>query len=86
MTDSEKLNVILFKMDSLEIEIQDMKTEIQDMKTEVQNVKKDLSAFKRQTKKSVEELNTMDKLILNEVEGVHKILDMHKEDKTAHSA
>ncbi len=79
MTDSEKLNVIISRLDSLECDMQDMKSEIQ-------NVKKDVSTLKHQTAKSIEELKTMDKLILDEVERVHNILDRHKADKAVHSA
>lgn len=82
MTDGEKLDLILSrldKMDSLESEIQDMKKEIQDMK-------KDISAVKRQVMKSTAELKAMDEIILDEVERVHLILDKHKKDKSMHTA
>lgn len=39
MTDSEKLELILTKIQDMNTEIQDMKTEIQDIKTDVQDVK-----------------------------------------------
>ena len=75
MTDGEKLDLILSrldKMDSLESEIQDMK--------------KDISAVKRQVMKSTAELKAMDEIILDEVERVHLILDKHKKDKSMHTA
>ena len=75
MTDGEKLDLILSrldKMDSLESEIQDMK--------------KDISAVKRQVMKSTAELKAMDEIILDEVERVHLILDKHKKDKSVPTA
>ncbi len=72
MTDSEKFDLILSKLDSLENEIQD--------------IKKDVSNVKRQVMKSTAELKAMDEMILDEVERVHSILDKHKEDKTVHTA
>ncbi len=72
MTDSEKLDLILSKLDSLESESQDMK--------------KDINTLKRQLMKSTAELKAMDEMILDEVERVHSILDKHKEDKTVHTA
>lgn len=68
MTDSEKLDLILSKFDSLESESQD--------------IKKDVNALKRQLMKSTAELKTMDEMILDEVERVHSILDRHKSDTT----
>lgn len=72
MTDSEKLDLILSRLDSLDSETQDMK--------------KDINALKRQLMKSTAELKAMDEMILDEVERVHGILDKHKADKTVHTA
>lgn len=54
MTDNEKLDLILTKLHSLEIEIQD--------------AKKDVPALTRQLMKSTAELKAMDEMIPDEVE------------------
>lgn len=72
MTDTEKLDLILARLDWLGDEIQD--------------AKKDINALKRQAMKSTAELKAMDEMILDEVERVHGILERHKEDKSVHTA
>lgn len=72
MTDSEKLDLLLSKVDTLENEMQD--------------IKKDVNGIKRQVMESTAELKAMDEMILDEVERVHNIIDKHKEDKTVHTA
>lgn len=72
MTDSEKLDLILEKVSTLD--------------EKVTGLEKDVNAIRRQIMKSTAELKAMDELILDEVERVHEILDKHKEDKTVHTA
>lgn len=72
MTDSEKLDLLLIKMNTVE--------------KDVDILRKDVDNLKRQFVKSTTELKVMDKMILDEVERVHIILDMHKEDKSVHTA
>ncbi|MDE7434972.1 MAG: hypothetical protein K2N01_03990 [Lachnospiraceae bacterium] len=72
MTDSEKLDLLLEKVGSLE--------------DKVVSVEKDISGLKRQLMKSTAELKAMDEMILDEVERVHTILDKHKADKAVHTA
>ena len=86
MADNEKLDLILSKLDNLENEIKEVKEDVQGMKTEIQNVKNDTHSLKRQIMKSTVELKGMNEMVLDEVERVHEILDMHKADKSAHMA
>ena len=72
MTDSEKLDLILEKVTTLD--------------EKVTGLEKDLNSVKRQIMKSTAELKAMDEMILDEVEKVHGILDKHKEDKSVHTA
>ncbi len=72
MTDSEKLDLILEKVTTLD--------------EKVTGLEKDLNSVKRQIMKSTAELKAMDEMILDEVERVHGILDKHKEDKSVHTA
>lgn len=82
MTDSEKIDLILSKLDKMD----SIESEIQGMKLEMQDMKKDLNAVKRQVIKSTAELKAMDEMVLDEVERVHLILDKHKKDKSVHTA
>lgn len=75
MTESEKLDLILSKLDKID-----------SLESDIQDIKKDLSNVKRQVMKSTAELKAMDEMILDEVERVHSILNRHKEDKTVHTA
>lgn len=75
MTDSEKLDLILSRLDKID-----------SLGSDVQDIKKDLSNVKRQVMKSTAELKAIDEMILDEVERVHSILDRHKEDKTVYTA
>ena len=75
MTDSEKLDLILSRLEKLDL-----------LENEAKDMKRDISAVKRQVMKSTAELKAMDEMILDEVERVHEILNRHKEDKTVHTA
>lgn len=75
MTDSEKLDLILSRLEKLDL-----------LENEVKDMKRDISAVKRQVMKSTAELKAMDEMILDEVERVHELLNRHKEDKAAHTA
>lgn len=54
---------------------------IAGLEKDINDVKSDL---KKQLMRFTAELKAMDSLILDEVERVHKILDRHKADTTAH--
>lgn len=79
MTDSEKLDLLLEKLVSIENEVTNIKNEMSGLKT-------DVNGIKRQVIKSTAELKAMDEIILDEVERVHSILDKHKLDKAVHTA
>lgn len=72
MTDSEKLDLILEKVNGMD--------------DKVSILERDLNAVKRQVMKSTAELKAMDEMILDEVERVHELLNRHKEDKAVHTA
>lgn len=72
MTDSEKLDLILEKVNGMD--------------DKVSILERDLNAVKRQVMKSAAELKAMDEMILDEVERVHELLNRHKEDKAVHTA
>lgn len=93
MTDSEKLDLLLVKVGSMENDISGLKEDVSGLKEDVGILKEDVSILKRDYKKlnnklnkSVKELKAMDSMILDEVERVHAILDLHKADKTVHTA
>ncbi len=46
MTDSEKLDLLLVKMQDMETEMQDMKTEMQGMETEMQGMETEMQGMK----------------------------------------
>lgn len=75
MTDSEKFDLILSRLEKLDL-----------LENEVKDMKRDISAVKRQIMKSTAELKAMDEMILDEVERVHELLNRHKEDKAVHTA
>lgn len=75
MTDSEKFDLILSRLEKLDL-----------LENEVKDMKRDISAVKRQVMKSTAELKAMDEMILDEVERVHELLNRHKEDKAVHTA
>lgn len=79
MTDSEKLDLLLVKVGSME-------NDISGLKEDVSILKRDYKKLNNKLNKSVKELKTMDRMILDEVERVHGILDLHKADKAVHTA
>lgn len=100
MTDSEKLDLLLVKVGSMENDISGLKEDVSGLKEDVGILKEDVSILKEDVSilkrdykklnnklnKSVKELKAMDNMILDEVERVHAILDLHKADKTVHTA
>lgn len=82
MTDREVLDLVLDKVTGLESKVTGLEREVATIKEDVAIIKEDITEIKGQ----VVELRDMDKMILNEVERVHGILDIHKEDKTIHIA
>ena len=105
MADSEKLDLILIKLesgiqevkkdvldkfDTLDNKMQDINKglsgRIDSLGGEVQDIKKSVRALKRQLAKSTAGLKDMDKMILDEVERVHIILENHTKDKSVHMA
>ena len=79
----------------MQTEITGIKTEITGIKTEITGLKKEIVGIKvelskKADKKDIEYLKNQirksEKLLLDEVERVHEILDMHIKDTTRHTA
>ena len=79
----------------MQTEITGLKTEITGIKTEITGLKKEIVGIKvelskKADKKDIEYLKNQirksERLLLDEVERVHEILDMHIKDTTRHTA
>ena len=100
MTDSEKLDLLIVKVGTIETDVSGLKTDVSDLKedvsglkekvggleTDVGSLKTNFNNFRLQMLKSTAELKTMDDMILDEIERVHAILDKHISDKSLHTA
>ena len=93
MTDSQKLDLLLEKMISfdgrmcsLEGKVDSLEGKVNSLVGRMDSLEGELVKFKNQVTKSIDELKEMDIMILDEVERVHRILDKHKADPTAHIA
>ena len=93
MTDSQKLDLLLEKMISfdgrmcsLEGKVDSLEGKVNSLEGRMDSLEGELVKFKNQVTKSIDELKEMDIMILDEVERVHRILDKHKADPTAHIA
>ena len=88
------------KLDPVKMEIAEMKTEITgiksditSMKTEITGIKSDITSMKSEItgmKSDIEylkyQMRKSERLILDEVERVHEILDRHIKDTSRHTA
>ena len=93
MTDSQKLDLLLVKMDSLEGRMDSLEGKVDSLEGKVDSLEGrmdsqegELGKFRAQMTKSIDELKEMDVMILDEVIRVHRILDKHKADPSAHIA
>lgn len=75
MTDREVLDLVLDKVTGLDGKVTNLENDVATIKEDV-----------REIKGQIVELRDADRMILSEVERVHEILDIHKEDKTVHIA
>lgn len=78
---------------SMKSEITGMKSEIAEMKTEITGIKSDITSMKTEItgmKSDIEylkyQMRKSERLILDEVERVHEILDRHIKDTSRHTA
>ena len=90
-----KLDPIKTEIAELKEGITGLKTEITGIKTEITGLKKEIVGIKvelsqKADKKDIEYLKNQirksERLLLDEVERVHEILDMHIKDTTRHTA
>ncbi len=100
MTDSQKLDLLLEKvvslegkmdsfegkMDSFEGRMDSFEGKLSFFEGRVSSLEGEVSSFREYVMKSIDELKSMDVMILDEVERVHRILDKHKADPSAHIA
>ena len=100
MTDSQKIDLLLEKMTSVEGKVDNLEGKmgnlegrmdslegkIDSLEGRMGKVESEVGGLKHQLLKSTAELKAMDKLILDEVERVHDILNKHIADKTVHTA
>ena len=82
MTDSRKLDLLLEKVTGMEKDVSELKADMVEVKADMVELKKDVTAMKGE----IVHLHRYSDLILDEVERVHGILDMHKADKRVHTA
>lgn len=82
MTDSRKLDLLLEKVTGMEKDVSELKADMVEVKADIVELKKDVTAMKGE----IVHLHRYSDLILDEVERVHGILDMHKADKRVHTA
>ena len=82
MTDREVLDLVLDKVTGLDGKVTSLESKVTNLENDVATIKEDVTEIKGQ----IVELRDADRMILSEVERVHEILDIHKEDKTVHIA
>lgn len=82
MTDREVLDLVLDKVTGLDGKVTSLENKVTNLENDVATIKEDVTEIKGQ----IVELIDADRMILSEVERVHGILDIHKEDKTVHIA
>lgn len=75
MTVDEKLDFLIFKFSDMEQDIKGIHQDINGMKKDIVDMKADIKMLYRS-----------DRLILDEVERVHNILEKHISDTNKHSA
>lgn len=90
MTDSEKLDMILSKMQSMDDRMQNIESRMDNMDDKMQNMENRMDNLESQVKQTErvlkDEIQKECGLVLDEVERVHYILDKHKSDKSVHTA
>lgn len=75
MTDSQKLDLILEKVVTLDERVAILDEKVTAIEKDIVDMKADLRRLHRD-----------DNLIIDEVERVHSILDKHKADRSVHTA
>lgn len=82
MTDSEKLDLIFETLVGLDEKVAGLDEKVAGLDERVAGLEKDMIGMKAELKN----LQHNDELILNEVERVHDILNVHMKDTSKHTA
>ena len=89
MTDSEKLDLLLSKMvsvdnkvDALDSKVDALDSRVDALEHRMTSLEKDVSGMKS----DLHQLHSDDMLILDEVERVHEILERHINNRAVHTA
>ena len=90
MGNNEKIDLILNKLDDLTLDMKGVKEDIGGLKNDVSELKEEVSELKEEVsvlnkdvnmlKEKAIKLEKMDRLILDEVERVHEIMDKRTDD------
>lgn len=89
MTVDEKLDFLIVKFSDMEQDIKGIHQDINGMKQDIDGMKQDIHGMKKDIvdmKADIKMLYRSDRLILDEVERVHNILEKHISDTNKHSA
>jgi len=89
MTDREVLDLVLDKVTGLEGKVTGLDGKVTGLESKVTSLEREVATIKEdvtEIKGQMVELRDADRMILSEVERVHEILDLHKEDKSVHIA
>ena len=82
MTDSEKLDLLLNKMVSVDNKVDALDGKADALEHRITSLEKDVSEMKS----DLRQLHSDDMLILDEVERVHEILERHINNRAVHTA
>ena len=89
MTVDEKLDFLIDKFSDVQQDIKGIHQEIHGMKQDIDGMKQDIHGMKKDIvdmKADIKLLYRSDRLILDEVERVHNILEKHISDTNKHTA
>ena len=83
-TFEDKFDLLTDEVGTLTGKVETLEGKVGTLTGRVETLEHNVSGLKEQMITSTKELKTMDKMILDEIERVHDILNKHKRDKSAH--